>query len=88
MLEKCVKDTYYAMFHTCSYHCCRETHFSTRVDVSSDQVSEMENLGHQVMVHNLRVGHGQSLCKVSHLQQQLLQEMHIDLRLNVIDKVD
>ena len=32
-LEVCVKDNYYARFHTHSYHCCREMHFISRLDL-------------------------------------------------------
>ena len=36
MLEKYVKDNYYARFHTHSYHCCSEMHFSSRLDINFD----------------------------------------------------
>ena len=34
VLEECVKDNYYARFHTPSYHCCREMHFISRLHVN------------------------------------------------------
>ena len=34
MHEECVKDNYYARFHTHSYHCCIEMHFSSRLGVN------------------------------------------------------
>ena len=33
MLEECVKGNYNVRFHTHSYHCCREMHFISRLDV-------------------------------------------------------
>ena len=33
MLEECVKDNYYASFHTHSYHCCREMNFLSALDI-------------------------------------------------------
>ena len=47
MVEKRVKVNYYARFHTPSYHCCRETHFISRLkvnfldDINFDKVSGM-----------------------------------------------
>ena len=34
LLEKCVKDNYYARFHLHSYHCCKEINFISRLDVN------------------------------------------------------
>ena len=34
LLEKCVKDNYYARFHLHSYHCCKEMKFIPRLDVN------------------------------------------------------
>ena len=34
MLEECVKDNYYARFHTPSYHCCRKMHFISKLYVN------------------------------------------------------
>ena len=39
MLEQYVVDTYYARFHTNSYHCCSEMYFSSRLDINFDKVS-------------------------------------------------
>ena len=33
-----VEDNYYARFHTQSYHCCSEMHFSSRLEVNFDKV--------------------------------------------------
>ena len=33
MHEEYVKDNYYAMLHTHSFHCCSEMHFSSRLEV-------------------------------------------------------
>ena len=38
MYEEYVKDNYYARFHTYSYHCCTEMHFSSRLEVKFDKV--------------------------------------------------
>ena len=35
MLGECFKGNYYARFHTQSYHCYREMHFISRLDVKS-----------------------------------------------------
>ena len=32
--EEYVKDDNYVRFHTHSYHCCSEMHFSSRIDVN------------------------------------------------------
>ena len=34
LLQKCVKDKYYARFHLHSYHCCREIHSISRLDLN------------------------------------------------------
>ena len=34
LLEECVKDNYYASFHTHSYHCCKKINFISRLDVN------------------------------------------------------
>ena len=34
LLEECVKNNYYARFHFYSYHCCREMHLNSRLDVN------------------------------------------------------
>ena len=34
MLEECVKDNYYARFHTHSYHLCKEMHFISRFNLN------------------------------------------------------
>ena len=34
LLEECVKDNYYARFHSHSYHCCKEMKFIPRLDVN------------------------------------------------------
>ena len=36
MHEEYVKDNYYARFHTHSYHCCIEMHFTSRREVNFD----------------------------------------------------
>ena len=33
MVEECVKVNYYARIHAPSYHCCREVHFISGLDV-------------------------------------------------------
>ena len=35
MLEEYLKDKYYARFHTQIYHCCKEMHNNSRLDVKS-----------------------------------------------------
>ena len=40
MHEEYVKDNYYARFHTRSYHCCSDMHFSSRHEVNFDKVIE------------------------------------------------
>ena len=59
---------YYARFHTHSYHCCSEMHFSFRLEVNFDKVIGARIVGQrqQVMVHAPRVFEGQLLCKVSY----------------------
>ena len=39
VLEECVKGNYFARFHTHSYHCCREMHFITRLDVKFSRLN-------------------------------------------------
>ena len=39
MHEEYVTDNYYARFHTQSYNCCSEMHFSSRLEVNFDKVS-------------------------------------------------
>ena len=34
---ECIKDNYYAMFHTHSYHCYKELHFNSRLNVNFDK---------------------------------------------------
>ena len=34
LLEKCVKDNYYAKFHPQRYHCYKELNFISRLDVN------------------------------------------------------
>ena len=51
LLEKCVKDNYYARFHPHSYHCCKEMKFIPRLDVNfldSTQIVDGRTKGRKV----------------------------------------
>ena len=43
LLEKCVKDNYYAMFHPHSYHCCKEMKFIPRLDANCGRTDGRTN---------------------------------------------
>ena len=38
-VEECVKDNYYARFHTHRHYSYRELHFNSRLDTTFDKVS-------------------------------------------------
>ena len=53
MLEENVKVKYYARFHTYSYHCCTEMHFSSRLEVNFDKVIGARNEGQRQQVKSI-----------------------------------
>ena len=75
VVVKCIKDNNYTRYHTPRYHCCREMHFISRLNVKFWQSlwSMKWRQGHRVKVPAWRVCHGQLPCKVSSSQLPLLQ---------------
>ena len=60
VLEECVKDNYYARFNPHRYHCYRELHSNSRLDVNFAKVNGAGKVvqGYQVMVCARRVFQG------------------------------
>ena len=79
-LEENVKNNYYARFDTRSYQSYRETHCNARLDVNSDKISGMQNLGQgqRIIVRCLKsmsrtiIMHGWTLAAITAIEKHTL----------------